>query len=131
MARLVTKLDAGSPLVWKEAGHCRHGPHRHRVARRAKAFGLDIHYYSRSKRPKSLEAELGATYWDNLEDMLANVDIVTLHTPATRATSHLINRDNIQLMKPDAILVNLARPNLIDEDALIDAIESGKIGGAA
>ncbi len=63
--------------------------------------------------------------------MLANVDIVTLHTPATRATSHLINRDNIQLMKPDAILVNLARPNLIDEDALIDAIESGKIGGAA
>ncbi len=101
------------------------------VARRAKAFGLDIHYYSRSKRPQSLEAELGATYWDNLEDMLADVDIVTLHTPATRATSHLINRDNIQLMKPDAILVNLARPNLIDEDALIDAIESGKIGGAA
>ncbi|WP_424983262.1 2-hydroxyacid dehydrogenase [Maritalea sp. S77] len=101
------------------------------VAHRAKAFGLDIHYYSRSKRPQSLETELGATYWDNLEEMLAQVDIVTLHTPATKATRHLINRDNIDRMKPDAFLVNLARPNLIDEDALIDAIERDQIGGAA
>jgi glyoxylate reductase len=101
------------------------------VAHRAKAFGLDIHYYSRSKRPQSLETELGATYWDNLEEMLAEVDIVTLHTPATKATRHLINRDNIDRMKPDAFLVNLARPNLIDEDALIDAIERDQIGGAA
>lgn len=101
------------------------------VAHRAKAFGLDIHYYSRSKRPQSLEAELGATYWDNLEAMLAEVDIVTLHTPATKATRHLINRDNIDRMKPEAFLVNLARPNLIDEEALIDAIKREQISGAA
>lgn len=101
------------------------------VARRAKAFGLNIHYYSRSKRPESLEDELGAIYWDNLEEMLAEVDIVTLHTPSTKATRHLINRDNIGRMKPDAFLVNLARPNLIDEDALIKAIQSDQISGAA
>ena len=101
------------------------------VARRARAFGLEIHYYGRSRKPAVVEEELDAQHWESLDDMLAAVDIVTLHTPSTDKTHHIINKERLALMKDDAYLVNLARPTLIDEAALVDAIESGQISGAA
>ena len=101
------------------------------VARRAKCFGLEINYFARERKPKAVEEALGARYWDRLEDMLAEVDIVTLHVPASASTRHIVNRQRIALMKPQAFLVNLARPELVEEDALIEAIENGRLSGAA
>lgn len=100
------------------------------VARRAKAFGLSIHYYSRTRKPSKIEDPLQATHWPSLDDMLAAVDIVSLHTPHTRETYKLLNEDRLKLMKRDAFLVNVSRPELIDEDALVTLIESGHISGA-
>ena len=92
------------------------------VAARAKTFGLAIHYYSRNRRPPQLEEKLGAIYHDTLDGMLGVVDILSLHTPLTRDTSHILSRPRIGLMKPEAIVVNVSRPELIEEDALIEAI---------
>jgi glyoxylate reductase len=101
------------------------------VAARAKTFGLDIHYYSRNRRPPQLEERLEAKFHDTLDDMLGVVDIVSLHTPLTRDTHHILNRKRIGLMKPDAYVVNVSRPELIDEEALVGAIAAGRLEGAA
>lgn len=100
------------------------------VARRARAFGLEIHYYSRSRRPPQIEEPLEAAFWPSLDDMLVNVDIVSLHVPHTRDTFNLMNEDRLKRMKRDAFLVNVSRAELIDEDALIALIESGHLSGA-
>jgi len=100
------------------------------VARRAKAFGVAIHYYSRNRRPPQIEDPLEATYWPALDDMLEHVDIVSLHTPHTRDTYNLMNEERLMRMKRDAFLVNVSRPELIDEDALASLIESGHLSGA-
>ncbi len=100
------------------------------VARRAKAFGLSIHYYSRSRRPPQIEEPLEAAYWPDLDKMLEHVDIVSLHTPHTRDTYNLMNEDRLKRMKRDAFLVNVSRPELIDENALASLIESGELSGA-
>lgn len=100
------------------------------VAKRAKAFGLDIHYFSRSRRPPAIEEPLGARYWDNLDAMLEAVDIVSLHTPHTRETFNLMNEDRLKRMRRGAFLVNISRPELIDEDALVSLVESGHLSGA-
>lgn len=101
------------------------------VAQRAKAFGLNIHYYSRNRRPPGVEAPLEATYWDDLDAMLAAVDIVSLHTPHTRETYHILSAERLAAMKPGSFVVNVSRPELIDEPALVAAIESGHLSGAA
>ncbi|WP_051332426.1 2-hydroxyacid dehydrogenase [Cucumibacter marinus] len=101
------------------------------VARRARAFGLSIHYFGRERKPEPLEAQLGARYWSSLDDMLAEVDIVTLHTPLNAGTRHILNAERISRMKQGAYLVNIARPELVDEAALIEAIEAGHLSGAA
>ncbi len=100
------------------------------VARRARSFGLDIHYYSRSRKTDRIEEELGATWWPVLEDMLEAVDIVSLHTPHTHQTFNLLNEDRLKRMKRDGFLVNVSRRELIDEEALISLIESGHLSGA-
>ena len=100
------------------------------VATRAKAFGLDIHYYSRSRRPTEIEEALGATFWPSLEEMLARVDIVSVHTPHTKESFNLLNRGRLQLMKRGAFVVNVSRRELIDEQALVALIESGHLSGA-
>ncbi len=100
------------------------------VARRARAFNLSIHYYSRTRRPPQVEEPLEAAYWPSLDEMLAAVDIVTLHTPLTRETFNLLDEERLKRMRRDAFLVNLARPELIDEDALVALIESGHLSGA-
>lgn len=101
------------------------------VAARARAFGLTIHYFSRNRRPPALEEKLEAQFYDRLDDMVGAVDILSLHTPLTRDTFHIIDRDRLGRMKPEACVVNVSRPELIDEEALVDAIAAGRLAGAA
>ena len=101
------------------------------VAMRARAFGLNIHYFSRNRRPPAVEEPLGAVYWHTLDDMIAEVDIVSLHTPYTRDTFHILDAGRLARMRRDAFVVNVSRPELVDEDALVAGIESGHLSGAA
>lgn len=100
------------------------------VARRAKAFGLSIHYHNRQRVAPSIEDELEATYWDSLDQMLARMDIISVNCPSTPATFHLLSARRLELMQPRAYLVNTARGDVVDEDALIRLIEEGKLAGA-
>ena len=101
------------------------------VASRARTFGLQIHYFSRNRRPPAVEEKLEATYWPSLDAMIPEVDIVSLHTPHTRDTFHILNAGRLAQMRRDAFVVNVSRPELIDEDALVRCIESGQLSGAA
>ncbi len=89
------------------------------VARRAKAFGLSIHYHNRKRVSPATEDELEATYWESLDQMLARVDIVSVNCPSTPATFHLLSARRLALMQPTAYIVNTARGDVIDEAALI------------
>ncbi|MGF1620710.1 MAG: 2-hydroxyacid dehydrogenase [Rhodomicrobiaceae bacterium] len=100
------------------------------VARRAKAFGLSINYHNRRRVPSEVEAELGATYWESLDQMLAHVDIVSVNCPHTPATYHLLSARRLALLQPTAYIVNTARGEVIDENALARLIETGAIAGA-
>ncbi|WP_422023859.1 2-hydroxyacid dehydrogenase [Pyruvatibacter mobilis] len=100
------------------------------VAHRAKAFGLSIHYHNRKPVNPGIEEELEATYWDSLDQMLARMDIVSVNCPHTPATFHLLNARRLNLMKPEAYIVNTARGEIIDEAALAKVIEEGGIAGA-
>ena len=101
------------------------------VAARARTFGLAIHYFSRNRRPPQLEDRLEAQFHDELDEMVETVDIVSLHTPLTRDTHHILDARRLALMKPEAFVVNVSRPELIDEAALVDAIAAGRLAGAA
>lgn len=101
------------------------------VANRARSFGLNIHYFSRHRRPPQVEEALGATYWESLDDMVGEVDIVSLHTPLSRSTHHILSAERLKRMRQDAFVVNVSRPELVDEAALIGEIESGHLSGAA
>lgn len=101
------------------------------VAHRARSFGLNIHYFSRHRRPPQIEETLGATYWESLDDMVSEVDIVSLHTPLSRSTHHILNAARLAGMRQDAYVVNVSRPELVDEAALIGEIENGHLSGAA
>ncbi|WP_091735802.1 2-hydroxyacid dehydrogenase [Phenylobacterium immobile] len=100
------------------------------VAKRAKAFGLQIHYHNRRPVSPRIAQELDATYWDSLDQMLARVDIVTVHSPHTPATYHLLSARRLKLLQPHAIVVNTARGEIINEDALAEMLASGAIAGA-
>lgn len=100
------------------------------LARRAHAFGLDVHYHNRRRIPKGIEDSLGATWHENLDEMLGQVNFVSLHCPSTPDTHHLINADRLKLMRPDSYIVNTARGEIIDEAALADALQAGTISGA-
>ena len=100
------------------------------VAHRARAFGLSVIYHSRHRLSEAVEQMLAAKYVRDLDKLVGQADIVTLHCPAGPETHHLIDARRIALMKPDAYLVNTARGDLIDEEALIEALEAGRIGGA-
>jgi glyoxylate reductase len=101
------------------------------VARRAKAFGLSIHYHNRHRVLPSVEDELEATYWDSLDQMLARMDIISVNCPSTPATFHLLSARRLALLQPSAYIVNTARGDLIDEDALVKMLQDGKLAGAA
>jgi glyoxylate reductase len=100
------------------------------VARRAKAFGLSIHYHNRRHVSCELETELGATFWESLDQMLATVDIVSVNCPHTPATYHLLSARRLKLLKPSTYVVNTARGEIIDENALARMIEADQIAGA-
>jgi glyoxylate reductase len=100
------------------------------VARRAKAFGLAIHYHNRHRVSAATEEALEATYWDSLDQMLARVDIVSINCPSTPATYHLMSARRLALMQPTSYIVNTARGGVIDETALIKCIREGRIAGA-
>jgi len=100
------------------------------VAHRARAFGLTVVYHSRHRAPEALETMLGAHYAADLDTLLAQADILTLHCPATPETHHLIDARRIALMKPGAFIINTARGKIVEEDAMIAALMSGHLGGA-
>ena len=99
------------------------------VARRAKAFGLQIHYHNRKPVSPRIAEELGATYWESLDQMLARMDIISVHSPHTPATYHLLSARRLKLLQPHAIMINTARGEIIDESALAELLEHGKIAG--
>jgi len=100
------------------------------VAHRARAFGLEVAYTNRKRLPEAIESMLGARFVDTVDDLVAQADILTLHCPLTQETSGLMNAHRIGLMKSGASIVNTARGELIDQDALIEALHSGKLAGA-
>ena len=100
------------------------------LARRAKAFGMQVHYHNRHRLNVGLEEELGATYWDSLEAMLPRMDVVSLNCPATPETYHLMSAERLALMKPDAVLINTARGEVVDEAALVAALDRRALAGA-
>ena len=100
------------------------------VARRAKAFGLQIHYHNRRRVSAAIEQELEATYWESLDQMLSRMDIISVNCPHTPATYHLLSARRLQLMKPSAYLVNTARGEVIDEAALARMLDKGLLAGA-
>jgi len=100
------------------------------VARRARAFGLQIHYHNRRRLAEAMEAELDATYWESLDQMLARMDIVSVNCPHTPATYHLLSARRLALLRPHAFVVNTARGEVIDEAALGRMLERGELAGA-
>lgn len=100
------------------------------VARRARAFGLSIHYHNRHRLPKVVEAELQAQWHPNLDEMLSAIDILTIHTPLNSDSANLIGAARIALLRPHVYLINASRGGIVDEDAMIDALESGRLAGA-
>ena len=100
------------------------------VAHRARAFGMSVIYHNRHRLPEAAEQMLGARFEPDLDALAADADVITLHCPSSPETHHLIDARRLALMKPDVYLVNTARGDLIDEDALIEALENDRIGGA-
>jgi glyoxylate reductase len=100
------------------------------VARRARAFGLQVHYHNRRRVAARIEEELAATYWESLDQMLARMDIISINCPHTPATFHLLSARRLKLIRPEAFIVNTARGEVIDENALVRLISSGDIAGA-
>jgi glyoxylate reductase len=100
------------------------------VARRARAFGLQIHYHNRRRVPAQIEEELEATYWESLDQMLARMDIISVNCPHTPGTYHLLSARRLKLLRAEAFVVNTARGEVIDENALTRMIEAGELAGA-
>jgi len=100
------------------------------VARRARGFGISIHYHNRNRVHPEVEAELEATYWEDIDQMLAHMDLISVNCPETPETHHLLNADRLDLLQPHAVLVNTARGGIIDEAALAERLAAGKIAGA-
>ncbi len=100
------------------------------LARRAKGFGLSVHYHNRRPVPEEIESALEATYWESLDQMLAHMDIVSVNCPHTPATYHLLSARRLRLLQPQAILVNTARGEIVDEEELLRLLETRAIAGA-
>ena len=100
------------------------------LGRRAKGFGLAVHYHNRRRAHPDIERELEATYWESLDQMLARMDIVSINCPHTPATYHLLSARRLKLMQKHAIIVNTARGEVIDENALARMLRAGELAGA-
>ena len=100
------------------------------VARRARAFGMQIHYHNRRRLRPEVEAELEATYWESLDQMVSRMDVISINCPHTPSTFHLMNARRLKLLKPAAVIVNTSRGEVIDESALTRMLRAGEIAGA-
>lgn len=100
------------------------------VARRARAFGMQIHYHNRRRLRAETEEALEATYWESLDQMVARMDVISINCPHTPSTFHLMNARRLKLLKPDAVIVNTSRGEVIDENALTRGLRAGEIAGA-
>jgi len=120
----------GGRLMGKRMGIVGMGRIGQALARRARGFGLAIHYHNRKKLHPEIERELDATYWESLDQMLARMDIVSVNCPHTPATYHLLSARRLKLVKPTAIIVNTARGEVIDENALVRMLRAGELAGA-
>lgn len=100
------------------------------LARRARAFGIQVHYHNRKPLSPLIEEELGATYWDDLDAMLPRMDLISLNCPATPETHHILSAERLSRLQPHAIVINTARGELIDEAALARALKENRLGGA-
>lgn len=100
------------------------------VARRAKAFGMQIHYHNRRRVAAEIETSLDSTYWEELDEMVKRVDILSINCPASPETFHLMNARRLRLMKPTAVLVNTSRGEVVDENALSRMLRAGELAGA-
>jgi len=100
------------------------------VAARARGFGLAVHYHNRRRVPEAIESELEATYWESLDQMLARMDIISVNCPHTPATFHLLSARRLKLLRPEAIIVNTSRGEVIDETALTRMLRNREISGA-
>lgn len=120
----------GSRIHGKKLGILGMGRIGSAVAKRAKAFGLAIHYHNREPVDQKTHDALEATYWHDLNEMLAEIDILSINCPSTLATRHLMSAARIALMKPGSFIVNTARGEIIDEEAMIRALQDEKLAGA-
>ena len=100
------------------------------VAKRAAAFGTQVHYHNRKRLRPEIEEALEATYWDSLDQMVARMDVISINCPHTPSTFHLMNARRLKLMKPDAVIVNTSRGEVIDENALTRMLRANEIAGA-
>ncbi len=120
----------GSRITGKRLGIVGMGRIGQALARRARAFGLQIHYHNRRRVAPSIEEELEATYWESLDQMLVRMDIVSINCPHTPATYHLLSARRLKYLRPHAIVVNTARGEVIDEVALTRMLETDELAGA-
>lgn len=100
------------------------------VARRAEAFGMQVHYHNRKRLRPEIEEPLKATYWESLDQMVARMDVLSINCPHTPATFHLMNARRLRLMKREAVIVNTSRGEVIDQNALTRMLRAGDIAGA-
>jgi glyoxylate reductase len=100
------------------------------VARRARAFGMQIHYHNRRRLRPEVEAELEATWWESLDQMIARMDVISINCPHTPSTYHLMNARRLKLLKPSAVIVNTSRGEVVDENALTRMLRAREIAGA-
>ncbi|WP_299926832.1 D-glycerate dehydrogenase [uncultured Pelagimonas sp.] len=100
------------------------------VARRAAAFGMQIHYHNRHRLRPEVEDSLQATYWDSLDQMAARMDVISVNCPSTPSTYHLLNARRLKLLKPSAVIINTSRGEVIDENALTRMLKAGELAGA-
>ncbi|MBN2752522.1 MAG: D-glycerate dehydrogenase [Rhodospirillaceae bacterium] len=121
----------GSRVSGKRLGIVGMGRIGQAVAERARGFGMSIHYHNRRRLHPSVEDALEATYWDDLDQMLPRMDVISLHCPHTPATHHLLSAERLKRIRPTSYIVNTARGEVIDEDALADLLSTHKIAGAA
>jgi glyoxylate reductase len=120
----------GSRLGGKRLGILGMGRIGQAVARRAAAFGMQIHYHNRRRLRPEVEESLQATWWESLDQMLARMDVLSINCPHTPSTFHLVNARRLKLMKPTAVLVNTSRGEVLDENALTRALRAGELAGA-
>ena len=120
----------GNRIYGKRLGIIGMGRIGRAVARRAKAFGISIHYHNRNKLPAEIEEAHDATYWKNLDEMIRRVDIISINCPLTNETKGLLSSERLELMTPDSYLINSSRSEIVDEEALVKMLRAKKIAGA-